>query len=470
MNIVLLRIGIDTGSGGIHGPLFQDSAFEYIPIPDGHQIDERTYGTLEGRHGRNLIDYFPVARREKMFDQSIHVDPEFESFTYGDPTSPKAGLRKLKPGDLLVFYCGLQGWDHDSAPALYLMGYFEVEWAGRATDLAKSELKELFSHNAHVRHRRVFERQRSDLVLVKGNANSQLLDKAVRISSDGTNRAGQRLKVLSPEMQKVFGNFGGKISIQRSPPRRVEPAFVAKAADFVRSLGCKSYEPVPGIGRAFSYVVTHDTGFAPNPFWGFCTLANCKPQIRRTAKPGDWVFGLGSPRNVGNGKLVYAMRVDEVLTFEEYDADPRFACKKPNLCGDPREQCGDNIYFKNRRGGWKQRRSFHGPDAMKTDSGGKNVLVGSHYFYFGENAVTIPARFRALVHKGRGHRCNFPPGTVERFIEWLHDNQEPGMHGEPSNRRDAASGKPTSRPGVGGEQVSEEAGGRSRRTTPKCSR
>lgn len=127
MKVVLLRIGIDTGSGGIHGPLFSDGTFEYIPIPDGHDTDERTYGKVVGRHRRKLIDYFPASMQNRMAEQSMHVDPEFGSFTYGDPTTPKAGLRHLQAGDLLVFYCGLQGWDFVSAPALYLMGFFEVE-------------------------------------------------------------------------------------------------------------------------------------------------------------------------------------------------------------------------------------------------------------------------------------------------------------------------------------------------------
>ena len=35
MKVALLRIGIDTGSGGMHGPLFRDGTFDYIPIPDG---------------------------------------------------------------------------------------------------------------------------------------------------------------------------------------------------------------------------------------------------------------------------------------------------------------------------------------------------------------------------------------------------------------------------------------------------
>ena len=44
----------------------------------------------------------------------------------------------------------------------------------------------------------------------------------------------------------------------------------------------------------FSYVVRYDSGFAPNPFHGFCTLATCKPGIRAHANVGDWVVGTAS--------------------------------------------------------------------------------------------------------------------------------------------------------------------------------
>jgi hypothetical protein len=78
MQVVLLRVGIDTGSGGIHAPLFSDRSFEYIPIPDrfgGEGVDKRTYGNTCGTAGRMLADYFPEARRGKVFDQSLHFDP-----------------------------------------------------------------------------------------------------------------------------------------------------------------------------------------------------------------------------------------------------------------------------------------------------------------------------------------------------------------------------------------------------------
>lgn len=34
----------------------------------------------------------------------------------------------------------------------------------------------------------------------------------------------------------------------------------------------------------YEYVMTYDTGFAPNPFYGVCTLACCKPKIRKEIK------------------------------------------------------------------------------------------------------------------------------------------------------------------------------------------
>jgi hypothetical protein len=97
-------------------------------------------------------------------------------------------------------------------------------------------LNRLFSYNFHVRHRRVFNWQRDSLVVVKGTSNSRLLHEPIRISVDGKDCAGKPLRILSPAMRKVFGDFGGRVSIQRSPPRWVEPEFTAKAAAFLRSV------------------------------------------------------------------------------------------------------------------------------------------------------------------------------------------------------------------------------------------
>jgi hypothetical protein len=108
--------------------------------------------------------------------------------------------------------------------------------AGVASDFTAEQLHREFCQNFHVRHPELFAIQKQSLVLVKGGPGSRLLCKAHLISCEGRDRNGKPLKVLSPPMQQVFGDFGGRISIQRSPTRWVESAFVPTAAQFVRSL------------------------------------------------------------------------------------------------------------------------------------------------------------------------------------------------------------------------------------------
>jgi hypothetical protein len=237
MNVVLLRVGIDTGSGGIHGPLFADGSFAYVPIPDTYGVSEYTYGNMRDRFDKPLSDYFPKSRQRSAADQPVHLDPEFETFTYGDPSRTKRSLGKLQPGDMLVFYCGLEGWeDYDVPSALYLMGYFEVELAILPADEAdQSLIEQHFANNFHVHHPSAYQRDKDRLVLVKGGPGSRLLAKAVKISKVGQDSAGQSLKVLSDEMRDVFGDFTGINSLQRSTPRWVSEDFVERAADFVRS-------------------------------------------------------------------------------------------------------------------------------------------------------------------------------------------------------------------------------------------
>ncbi len=74
--------------------------------------------------------------------------------------------------------------------------------------------------------------------------------------------------------------------------------------------------------RLFSYRIRYDAGSAPNPFWNSCTLAICKPCIRKAAEVGDWVVGTGSTlARMGDisGKVVYTMRVSQKMTMQEYD-------------------------------------------------------------------------------------------------------------------------------------------------------
>lgn len=188
--------------------------------------------------------------------------------------------------------------------------------------------------------------------------------------------------------------------------------------------------------RLYSYVLRDDSGFAPNPFWGYCTLACCKPIIRKVAEVGDWIVGCGSRRNAGNNKLIYAMKVTEKLTFEQYVKDKRVKNKIPRH--GHIEERGDNIYYKNKEGGWIQRPSYHSNGLKENkrqkdhDLKGKYVLISEHYFYFGRNAVPIPyEELKEIIKKGPGHKStSIPKEVIEKFVEWI-EKYSQGRHGEP---------------------------------------
>ena len=199
--------------------------------------------------------------------------------------------------------------------------------------------------------------------------------------------------------------------------------------------------------RLYVYVVTHDTGFAPNPFHGYCTLATCKPHIRGRAEAGDWVIGLGSTQNGQAGKLVYAMRVEEAMSFDDYWNEPRFREKRPKRTGRQEWQCGDNIYRSDAETGeWIQAPRYHSMgngcadiDHIKRDTNPPRALISEQFVYFGKSAIDIPNhilfydkpdRFIGI----RGHRCNFPPTLEDSMAEWLQDlTQSPSIYDTPTH-------------------------------------
>jgi hypothetical protein len=184
----------------------------------------------------------------------------------------------------------------------------------------------------------------------------------------------------------------------------------------------------------FSYVVEHDNGEAPNPYFDFCTLCRCKfrekaedargrklpRNIVELAKVGDWVIGTGGAskkRSVGrHGTLVYAMRVDEKPTRKDYFSDSRFAEKKRVDAGTYEQTRGDNE---------RPRNDFERVEQF--------ALVSQHFYYFGasaKSATNIPKRFKCLEKTGPGFRY-VDPENFRPFREWLEKHYEPGKQGEP---------------------------------------
>jgi len=190
-------------------------------------------------------------------------------------------------------------------------------------------------------------------------------------------------------------------------------------------------------------VVTRDYGFAPNPFYGFCTLATCKPKIRKTAEVGDWVIGTGSKTRGREGHIVHAMRVTEAIQFDEYWKDPRFQEKRPNMRGSKKQAFGDNIYHRDEDTGlWRQEDSHHSyPDGtpnelnVANDTQADRVLISDSYVYWGGSGPALPERFRNFegvdLCGRRGHKNAFPDEMIEELIAWLRLRGEKGYCGTP---------------------------------------
>jgi len=195
--------------------------------------------------------------------------------------------------------------------------------------------------------------------------------------------------------------------------------------------------------RCFSYVLVRDFGFAPNPFFGVCTLATCKPHVRNRATVGDWVLGCGSAQNGISGYLVYAMQVNEKMHFNEYWSSGRFSHKKPVMNGSLKQMYGDNIYhFEDSTRTWVQEDSHHSYEEgtvnmenLRRDLKSEYVLTSSYYWYFGGDSVLIPDRFKAtgqnLCCTRIGHIVLEEEGVIEEFVGWLKGLCAPGYIADP---------------------------------------
>lgn len=185
----------------------------------------------------------------------------------------------------------------------------------------------------------------------------------------------------------------------------------------------------------------HDFGLAPNPFWGFMTLAVCKGHIRNNPnlKIGDWIIATGTEHLGFQENLIYAMRVDQIIPFDEYWRNPNYIMKRPVINGSLSQMYGDNFYHHDEMGNIVQEFSAHSnPDGTvnekhcKSDTNGKNVLISNRFYYFGNHAPIIPKYLRAIICPVRDYYYKNRSNQLEKdFLEWLTYNYEPGIYGEP---------------------------------------
>lgn len=196
--------------------------------------------------------------------------------------------------------------------------------------------------------------------------------------------------------------------------------------------------------RLYSYVLRYDDGAAPNPFWGTCTLAICKPVIRRNAKVGDWVIGTGSKRSKCNDRmvrdlsrhLVYAMKVSDVISIHDYDEwchanlPEKIPLEQPD---DWRRKVGDCLYYRNANGeiGMREYGTHRADKHRDWDLGGERVLLGDEFYYFGEAAIEIPPHLTAIIKQNQNHLRIVDEGLIIAFEEWISGYTHNHLYGEP---------------------------------------
>jgi Nucleotide modification associated domain 2 len=175
----------------------------------------------------------------------------------------------------------------------------------------------------------------------------------------------------------------------------------------------------------FSYCIPYDDGAAPNPFWGICTLAICKPRIRQAANVGDWIVGTGSKNSpIGDisNNVVYAMLVTQKMTLEDYDrfTQSELLRKIPKMeSKDLRRHYGDSIYDFSKYPP-SLRQSVHDEENRSTDLSGGWVLLSDHFFYFGDRPIVLTKELLGIVKQGQGHKSTFNMPYVDEFIRWIH--------------------------------------------------
>lgn len=183
--------------------------------------------------------------------------------------------------------------------------------------------------------------------------------------------------------------------------------------------------------KLYTYIITSDTGLAPNPYGEYCSLAVCTPNhMGARADKGDWIVGF-SPKNEGH-QFIYAMQVEERLYMGDYFNDERFQYKKPSMSGTSQEMCGDNFYRPVGGGKleWVKNPSHQDIYVQKKDIRHPYVFVGQNFYYLGEKRVKVDEKFEPLIG-GIGIRCNHPVGLAEEFISWVKEHCKVGMQGTP---------------------------------------
>jgi hypothetical protein len=167
--------------------------------------------------------------------------------------------------------------------------------------------------------------------------------------------------------------------------------------------------------RLYVYKLTTDNGGAPCIKRGLLSLAICKPNIRRTAQRGDWIFGFGG-RDLGK-RLIYIARVTKRLESGSYYMDDAYKGRDDRIY-----RCEDGEFVL-RRGA-----KYHGDASqLEHDLGVPPryvravALLSDDFMYWGKKGATdyqehFPRVAALLDRLTQGHRVNLSEAERTEFV------------------------------------------------------
>jgi hypothetical protein len=161
MKALLVRVAADQSDGGGYwnGPVDSTTGnFTYVAIPETKRLHPRLnkpYSAVTAALA-SLGSSLPP----HLASGDMHLDPDFDYLTYGDQGKRAKQIRsKLAPGDLLVFYAGLQSVARAVGLVYALIGLYVIEDIIPALNVPITRRHQ----NAHTR--RVLPAAASDIVV-----------------------------------------------------------------------------------------------------------------------------------------------------------------------------------------------------------------------------------------------------------------------------------------------------------------
>jgi hypothetical protein len=169
-------------------------------------------------------------------------------------------------------------------------------------------------------------------------------------------------------------------------------------------------------------------------------------EIRKHASVHDIIVGMAGSGKQGLGRyyprLIYWMRVEEALSFDEYWHDPRFVNKKPQIPGPKIKMVGDRTYrHEPPQTDWSFETSMHYIAAAGQSEDGHvfrdtkvdRILISRCFTYWGNSGPELPAHLVSLFPNPRGQKCRHDSQRLFELHQFIGVDKPQSVVGDPAD-------------------------------------